>query len=67
MPKYSDLKFFSQEAVKKLFYRALQYCDPKKLYLALLGMYERTEQHKLADDLLGKMIKKFKSSCKVLR
>lgn len=54
-----------EEAVKKLFHRALQYCDPKKLYLALLGMYERTEQHKLADELLGKMVKKFKSSCKV--
>lgn len=54
-----------EEAIKKLFHRALQYCDPKKLHLALLGMYERTEQHKLADELLGKMIKKFKSSCKV--
>nr|GFC43741.1 rRNA biogenesis protein RRP5 [Tanacetum cinerariifolium] len=28
-------------------------------------MYERTEQHKLADELLEKMIKKFKHSCKV--
>ncbi|RVX09623.1 rRNA biogenesis protein RRP5 [Vitis vinifera] len=54
-----------EEAVVKVFQRALQYCDPKKVHLALLGMYERTEQHKLADELLEKMTKKFKHSCKV--
>ncbi|KAL6997499.1 hypothetical protein U1Q18_007623 [Sarracenia purpurea var. burkii] len=54
-----------EEAVLKIFQRALQYCDPKKVHLALLGMYERTEQHKLADELLNKMIRKFKHSCKV--
>ncbi|KAK7354984.1 hypothetical protein VNO80_14229 [Phaseolus coccineus] len=54
-----------EEAVMKVFQRALQYNDPKKVYLALLGMFERTEQHNLADDLLNKMTKKFKHSCKV--
>ncbi|OMO51868.1 hypothetical protein CCACVL1_29542 [Corchorus capsularis] len=54
-----------EEAVQKVFQRALQYCDPKKVHLALLGMYERTEQHKLADELLDKMTKKFKHSCKI--
>ena len=54
-----------QEAVKKVFERARQYCDPKKVYHALLGVYERTEQYKLADKLLDEMIKKFKQSCKV--
>ncbi|CAJ1967373.1 unnamed protein product [Sphenostylis stenocarpa] len=54
-----------EEAVMKVFQRALQYNDPKKVYLALLGMYERTEQHNLADELLIKMTKKFKHSCKV--
>lgn len=54
-----------QEAVVKVFQRALQYCDLKKVHIALLGMYERTEQHKLADELLDKMIKKFKNSSKV--
>ncbi|KAL5124082.1 rRNA biogenesis protein RRP5 [Glycine soja] len=54
-----------EEAVMKVFQRALQYNDPKKVYLALLGMYERTEQHNLADELLNKMTKKFKHSCKV--
>ncbi|KAK2985370.1 hypothetical protein RJ640_029327 [Escallonia rubra] len=54
-----------EEAVVNLFKRALQYCDPKKVHLALLGMYERTEQHKLAVELLDKMVKKFKHSRKV--
>eukprot|EP00262_Sarcandra_glabra_P007984 TRINITY_DN21152_c0_g1_i1.p1 TRINITY_DN21152_c0_g1~~TRINITY_DN21152_c0_g1_i1.p1 ORF type:complete len:572 (-),score=125.55 TRINITY_DN21152_c0_g1_i1:250-1932(-) len=54
-----------EEAVMKIFQRALQYCDHKKLYLALLGMFERTEKHKLADELLDKMTKKYKNSCKI--
>ncbi|KAI3417734.1 uncharacterized protein J3R85_014181 [Psidium guajava] len=54
-----------EESVLKVYQRALQYCDPKKVHLALLAMYERTEQNKLVDDLLEKMVKKFKHSCKV--
>ncbi|KAF5737374.1 protein RRP5 isoform X2 [Tripterygium wilfordii] len=54
-----------EEAIMKVFNRALQCCDPKKIHLALLGMYERTGQNKFADELLDKMIKKFKHSCKV--
>ncbi|KAL8246480.1 hypothetical protein R6Q59_007696 [Mikania micrantha] len=54
-----------EDAVVKVFQRALQVCDPKKVHFALLGMYERTDQHKLADELLEKMIRKFKHSCKV--
>ncbi|CAK9319362.1 unnamed protein product [Citrullus colocynthis] len=54
-----------EDAVTKIFQRALQCNDPKKVHLALFGMYERTEQHKLADELLEKMIKRFKHSCKV--
>ncbi|XP_038881067.1 rRNA biogenesis protein RRP5 isoform X2 [Benincasa hispida] len=54
-----------EDAVTKIFQRALQCNDPKKVHLALLGMYERTEQLKLADELLDKMIKRFKHSCKV--
>ncbi|KAL5976748.1 hypothetical protein ACLOJK_021081 [Asimina triloba] len=54
-----------EEAVMKIFQRALQYCDAKKIHLALLGMYERTNQHNLADELFNRMTKKFKTSCKV--
>ncbi|KAG9134768.1 hypothetical protein Leryth_001080 [Lithospermum erythrorhizon] len=54
-----------EEAVLKVFQRALQYCDPKKVHLALLRVYEEDKQDKLADELLLKMVKKFKQSCKV--
>nr|BAC79783.2 putative pre-rRNA processing protein RRP5 [Oryza sativa Japonica Group]BAD31015.1 putative pre-rRNA processing protein RRP5 [Oryza sativa Japonica Group] len=54
-----------EDAVKKIFQRALQYCDPKKVHLALLAMYERTEQYTLADELLDRMTKRFKTSCKI--
>lgn len=62
----SPLIFFVfQEAVMKVFQKALQYNDPKKVHLALLGVFERSEQHKLADELADNMIKRFKKSCKV--
>lgn len=54
-----------EDAVKKVFQRALQYCDHKKLHLALLALYERTEQYELADELLDRMTKRFKTSCKI--
>ncbi|KAM0906151.1 hypothetical protein ACQ4PT_017083 [Festuca glaucescens] len=54
-----------EDAVKKIFQRALQYCNPKKVHLALLGMYERTEQHQVAGELFGRMTKRFKTSCKI--
>ncbi|CAM0905650.1 unnamed protein product [Alopecurus aequalis] len=54
-----------EDAVKKIFQRALQYCDPKKVHLALLGMYERTKQHELADELFDRMTKRFKTSRKI--
>ncbi|CAN0879206.1 rRNA biogenesis protein RRP5 [Linum grandiflorum] len=54
-----------EEAVNKLFNRALQFCDSKKVHMALLGMYERTKQDKPADELVNKMVRKFKQSCKV--
>lgn len=49
----------------KVFKEALQYNDPKKVHLALLGVFERSELHKLADELADNMIKRFKKSCKV--
>ncbi|MCO5551934.1 hypothetical protein L7F22_005441 [Adiantum nelumboides] len=55
----------AKEATLGVFNRALQYCDPKKLYLALLGIYERSGQHDMVDELLKTMLQKFKMSCKV--
>ena len=48
-----------------VFQKALQYCDAKKLYLALFGIFERSEQHEMADELLKTMTKKFKTSSKI--
>jgi rRNA biogenesis protein RRP5 len=53
-----------------LFNRALQYNDPKKLYFALLGIYENPRQpqgpqHDMVDQLLKTMTKKFNTSAKV--
>ncbi|KAI5068389.1 hypothetical protein GOP47_0016734 [Adiantum capillus-veneris] len=55
----------AKEATLEVFRRALQYCDPKKLYFALLGIYERGGQHEMIDELLKSMLQKFKMSCKV--
>lgn len=54
-----------QQSVMKVFNRAIQQCDPLKLHLELLGLYERTDQNQLADELLQKMMKKFKDSTEV--
>ncbi|GJN24853.1 hypothetical protein PR202_gb12621 [Eleusine coracana subsp. coracana] len=65
IPQTPD-EFEKLDAVKKVFQRALQYCDRKKVHLALLSMYERTEQYQLADELLDRMTKRFKASWKFL-
>ncbi|KAG0628431.1 hypothetical protein M758_1G025900 [Ceratodon purpureus] len=59
-----------KEAVLTLFNRALQYNDPKKLYFALLGIYENPRQpqgpqHDMVDQLLKTMTRKFNTSAKV--
>lgn len=55
-----------QEAVRKVFEKALQHCDPEKLHLALFDIYERTGQSTLANELIDKMSKKlFKKSIEV--
>eukprot|EP00963_Diacronema_lutheri_P007157 scaffold626_cov337-Pavlova_lutheri.AAC.42 len=53
------------EAVAKLFAKALPLCDPKKLHMCLLGIYERMHQEEAAEDLLKTMCRKFKESAKV--
>ncbi|CAM8884493.1 unnamed protein product [Rhodiola kirilowii] len=55
-----------EEAVQKIFERALQHCDSEKLHLAMFNVYERTGQSNLADELIDKMSKKlFKKSIEV--
>lgn len=48
-----------------MYQRALPFCDHKKLSLALLGVFERREQHDMADQLFQTLLKKFKGSSKV--
>lgn len=53
------------EGLAQLFSKALQFCDSKKLYLALLGIYERMQEKEAAEDLLVTMCRKFNGSAKV--
>ena len=54
-----------EEAVKKLFSRAVQIADAKHMHLTLIAMYERNDQQKQLDEILKKAVKKFSYSCKV--
>ena len=54
-----------KEAVSRLFKRAVNLADPKKLYLVLVDMYTRTEQTEVLQETLKLIVKKFRSSCKV--
>lgn len=53
------------EAVMKLFGRASQYCNQKKLYLALLGVLERSSRVELGQQVMKTMCKKFGTSAKI--
>eukprot|EP00850_Spirogloea_muscicola_P009207 SM000051S17567 [mRNA] locus=s51:399348:414396:+ [translate_table: standard] len=55
----------NMETVLKLFQRALQYVDKKKLHLALLGIFERGDQHDMVDELFLSTTRKFSTSAKV--
>ena len=49
----------------KLFQRAVQYTDPKKLHLAALSMFERSGRGAAADQLVKAVLRKFGGSAKV--
>lgn len=46
-------------------HRALQVCEQKPLYLALLGILERSQRSQLAAEVWRTATKKFNTSCKV--
>lgn len=54
-----------EEAALKLFQRALQYTEPKKLHLAALAMFERSSRTVAAEQLVKAMVRKFGGSAKV--
>eukprot|EP00958_Prasinococcus_capsulatus_P013529 scaffold1399_cov410-Prasinococcus_capsulatus_cf.AAC.8 len=53
------------EAVLAVFQRALTLTDPKKLHIALLGIYERGEQYDAATELWKSACRRFRTSCKI--
>jgi rRNA biogenesis protein RRP5 len=53
------------ESLESVFNRATQMNNPKKVYIHLAQIYERTDKLELAEELLKKMSKKFNQSCKI--
>ena len=54
-----------EEALMGLFQRGLQYCDQKALYMALLGILQKSGRGELMQEVLKTMCKKFGGSAKV--
>lgn len=51
--------FGTDETLQEVFKRALVYCDPLKVYLQLVKIYERSEKDDKAEALWEEMTKKF--------
>ncbi|ORX90106.1 nucleic acid-binding protein [Basidiobolus meristosporus CBS 931.73] len=58
-------KFGTQETLESVFQRAAQVCEPKKIYLQLVQIYERSDKMDLAEQLYKTITKKFSTSSKV--
>jgi rRNA biogenesis protein RRP5 len=54
-----------EEAVQKLFKRAVQIANAKHMYMTLISMYERNGQDEALEENLKKAVKKFSYSLKV--
>lgn len=54
-----------EEAVGKLFLRAIAYNNPKKLHLALLGILEGSKRTEMIHEVVKTMCRKFSGSAKV--
>jgi rRNA biogenesis protein RRP5 len=57
--------FGTEETLQDVFKRALVYCDPLKVYLQLVKIYERSEKEDKAEALWEEMTKKFGQSPEV--
>ncbi|RMX61399.1 hypothetical protein pdam_00018294 [Pocillopora damicornis] len=55
----------TQESLVKVFERALQQNEPKKVFFQLIGIYSRTDKTELAEQLYHTMVKRFSQSKKV--
>ncbi|KAF9315459.1 rRNA biogenesis protein rrp5, partial [Podila horticola] len=57
--------FGSADTLEEVFKNAVQTCEPKKVYLQLVKIYERSNKIDLATELYNTMTKKFGQSSKV--
>ncbi|KAF9913688.1 rRNA biogenesis protein rrp5, partial [Lobosporangium transversale] len=57
--------FGSSDTLEEVFKNAVQTCEPKKVYLQLVKIYERSNKTDLATELYNTMTKKFGQSSKV--
>ncbi|KAG0305918.1 rRNA biogenesis protein rrp5 [Dissophora globulifera] len=57
--------FGSADTLEEIFKNAVQMCEPKKIYLQLVKIYERSNKIDLATELYTTMTKKFAQSSKV--
>ncbi|KAF9198450.1 rRNA biogenesis protein rrp5 [Haplosporangium sp. Z 27] len=57
--------FGSADTLEEVFKNAVQTCEPKKIYLQLVKIYERSNKIDLATELYNTMTKKFGQSSKV--
>ncbi|KAF9346551.1 rRNA biogenesis protein rrp5 [Mortierella sp. AD094] len=57
--------FGSADTLEEVFKNAVQTCEPKKIYLQLVKIYERSNKIELATELYNTMTKKFGQSSKV--
>ncbi|XP_033098849.1 protein RRP5 homolog [Anneissia japonica] len=51
----------NEETLIKIFERALQQCEPIKVFQQLISIYIRTDKNEAADQLFGTMVKRFRS------
>ncbi|KAL0094591.1 hypothetical protein J3Q64DRAFT_1844994 [Phycomyces blakesleeanus] len=57
--------FGTDESLNEVFKRAIVFCEPKKIYLQLAKIYERSEKFDKAEALWTEATKKFSQSSKV--
>lgn len=58
-------KHGTPQSLMTLFQRALAYNDPKTIYLQLIGIYERSGNYKMAEEIYNTVCRKFKGSFKI--
>ncbi|XP_068445534.1 protein RRP5 homolog isoform X2 [Clinocottus analis] len=52
----------TEESLKKVFERALQFCEPMPVYQQLADIYAKSDKTKEADDLYKTMVKRFRQN-----